>query len=104
MRKRVNRLKYVNKIERSRNKLKMLSKQTELGFASTSSVAHRANGLSIEVFLAVASGHVSGCKPETVACDFGKVVVLSIETSVTAWSLCQQKADEERVMTVSLCC
>ena len=29
LRKRVNRLKYVNKIERSRNKLKMLSKQTE---------------------------------------------------------------------------
>ena len=64
----------------------------------------RANGLSTEVFLAAASGHVSGCKLETVACDYGKVVVLSLETSVAAWSLCQQKADEELVMTVSLYC
>ena len=64
----------------------------------------RANGLSTEVFLEVASGNVSGCKLETVACDCGKVVVLGLETSVTAWSLCQQKADEELVMTVSLYC
>ena len=64
----------------------------------------RANGLSREVFLAVASGHVSGCKLETVACDYGKVVVLSLETSMTAWSRRQQKADEELVMTVSLYC
>ena len=49
LRKRVNRLKYVNKIERSQNKLKMLSKQIKKRFASTSD-ARRANGLSKEVF------------------------------------------------------
>ena len=49
LRKRVNRLKYVNKIESSQNKLKMLSKQIKKRFASTSD-ARRANGLSKEVF------------------------------------------------------
>ena len=55
--------------------------------------------------MAVASGHLSGCKPETVACDCRKVVVLSLETSVTAWAPpAREKADEELVMTVGLYC
>ena len=83
----------------------MLSKQTELGFASTSSVAHRANGLSTEVFLAVASGHLCRRMQARDCClRFRKGGRLGIETSVTAWSRRQQKADEELVMTVSLYC
>ena len=38
-------------------------------------------------------------------CDCRKVVVLSLETSVTAWAPpAREKADEELVMTVGLYC
>ena len=55
--------------------------------------------------MAVASGHMSGGKLETAACDCGKVVVLSLETLVIAWAPpARKRADEELVMTVSLYC
>ena len=55
--------------------------------------------------MAVVLGHLLGCKVETAACDCGEVVVLSLETPVTAWAPeAREKADEELVMTVSLYC
>ena len=55
--------------------------------------------------MAVVLGHLLACKVETAACDCGEVVVLSLETPVTAWApQAREKADEELVITVSLHC